>query len=80
MVSYSGWEHQEALHDVVAKVKLRPQLQGTLRNLKFSPDGHYVLAQDDATVFVLSRDPLRTVLRSMRPKPRPRNLLRTRKP
>jgi hypothetical protein len=58
VVSYSGWEHQEALHEVLTKVKLQPQLRSTIRNLKFSPDGKYILAQDDATIFVLSREPV----------------------
>jgi hypothetical protein len=63
VVNYSGWEHQEALHEVLAKVRLQPQLQSTIRNLKFSPDGKYILAQDDATIFVLSREPLQPLFK-----------------
>jgi WD40 repeat protein len=67
VVSYSGWEQQEALHGVLAKVRLQPQLQSTIRTLKFSPDGKYILAQDDATIFVLSRDPLQPLFKMEAP-------------
>jgi hypothetical protein len=63
VVSYSGWEQQEALHGVLAKVRLQPQLRSTIRNLRFSPDGKHILAQDDGTIFVLSRQPLQTLFK-----------------
>jgi hypothetical protein len=62
VVSYSGWEHQEALHGVVATAKLQPELRSDITDLHFSPDSRYILAQDSASVYVLSRDPPAAVL------------------
>ena len=39
-------------------VKLDPPLQMELNRLKFSPDGKFLLAQDDSSIYVLNRDPL----------------------
>jgi len=58
VVAYSGLGHKESLHGVVARKRLSPPLQSEYTHLKFSPDGAYLLAQDDASVYVLSRTPL----------------------
>jgi hypothetical protein len=47
-----------ALHGVLSERRLEPPLRSDLSHLKFSPDGRWVLAQDDASVHVFSRDPL----------------------
>ena len=47
-----------ALHGTISERKLDPPLRSDLSHLKFSPDGRWVLAQDDASVYVFSRDPL----------------------
>lgn len=47
----------------MAKIALRPKLRDDLRSIKFSPDGKYLLAQDNSSVFVLSRDPLANLFR-----------------
>jgi hypothetical protein len=39
-------------------VKLTPPLHLTLEQLRFSPDGRFILAQDASSIFVLDRDPL----------------------
>ncbi len=37
---------------------LSPPLRNGIEYLRFSPDGNFIVAQDDATIFVLSRSPL----------------------
>jgi hypothetical protein len=57
VVAYSGLGHKEELYGVVRKQELDLPLRPDLTNLRFSPDGGYVLAQDDAGIFILSRKP-----------------------
>ena len=47
-----------ALHGAISERKLDPPLRSDLFHLKFSPDGRWVLAQDDASIYVFSREPL----------------------
>jgi WD40 repeat protein len=47
----------DALHGVISQSKLEPPLRWSTNILKFSADGRYVLAQVDATIAVLSREP-----------------------
>ena len=61
VLTYDGWAHQEVLPGLLSKVALQP-LRSQLVRVQFSPDGRYLLAQDPAEVFVLSRDPLAIVL------------------
>jgi hypothetical protein len=49
---------QEQISGVANKAVLQPPLRGSLDYLQFSPDGKYLVAQDESTVFVLSRQPL----------------------
>src|SRR5271165_88101 len=58
VVRYSGLGHKEQLHEVFSKARLNPPLQSDIRHLRFSPDGKYLLVQDDATIFVMTREPL----------------------
>src|SRR5262245_13641479 len=63
VVSYTGLGRKEALHAVVSKTALRPPLRGDVTHLRFSPDGKYILAQDDAGINVLTREPFKPVFR-----------------
>jgi hypothetical protein len=54
---------REELSGLVRKVALQPRLRGDLHHLLFSPDGKYLLAQDESSVFVLTREPLANVFR-----------------
>jgi WD40 repeat protein len=63
VINYSGLGSKEALHDVVWKKQLEPPLRGDITYLRFSPDGKYVLAQDDSGINVLSRDPFKLLFR-----------------
>jgi len=67
VISYSGLGRKEVLSGVLDKKTLDPPLRNDITNLRFSPDGRYILAQDDASVFVLSRDPLRLLFRADAP-------------
>lgn len=54
---------KEELPGLVRKIALQPPLRGDLHHLEFSPDGKYLLAQDESSVFVLTREPLANVFR-----------------
>jgi WD40 repeat protein len=43
--------------DAVAEVKLTPPLRMDLDQLRFSPDGKTILAQDEGSVFAIAREP-----------------------
>ncbi len=57
VLRYQGIGHKENLHDVAVRKKLNDPLRGDIENFKFSPDGRYVLAQDDGGMSVLTREP-----------------------
>jgi WD40 repeat protein len=48
---------QESLPGLVVKQSLAQPLRPDLHTLHFSPDGKYVLAQDDGGIHILSREP-----------------------
>ena len=56
-----------ALHNVITKTVLAPPLRGEITHLRFSPDGKYVLAQDDSGISVLTREPFKTLFRITAP-------------
>jgi hypothetical protein len=49
----------EALAGLISKRRLTDRLRPEITNLRFSPDGRYILAQDDGGIHVVSRDPFR---------------------
>jgi hypothetical protein len=53
----------EASAKPAAEVTLSPPLRMDLERLHFSYDGKYILAQDESTIFVLSRDPYKLLFR-----------------
>jgi WD40 repeat protein len=50
------------LHGVISKARLTPSLHSRLRTLRFSPDGSYIMLQDESTIYVLTRSPLAVLL------------------
>jgi|GEM_PF-1453744 len=48
----------EQVSGLMNKTILDPPLRGSLDYMQFSPDGKYLVAQDESTVFVLGREPL----------------------
>jgi WD40 repeat protein len=63
VVNYSGLGRKEVLHGVVSKTVLDPPLRGDITHIRFSPDGKYVLAQDDTGINVLTREPFAPAFR-----------------
>jgi WD40 repeat protein len=63
VVGYSGLGHREVFSGLLSTKTLDPALRGDITNLRFSADGKYVLAQDDSSVFVLTRDPFALLFR-----------------
>lgn len=69
--TFSDWQSQviafkaagarERLTGVVFREKLAQPLRPTILNLRFSPDGKYVLVQDEGGIHVLTRDPFATL-------------------
>ncbi|MEN3329310.1 MAG: hypothetical protein V7638_4117 [Acidobacteriota bacterium] len=62
-VAYNGLGRKELLHGVLSKQQLTPPLLSDIVHLRFSPDGNYILAQNDAGVNVLSREPFAPLFR-----------------
>lgn len=62
---------EESLHGVLWKKQLDPPLRSEVKRISFSPDGKYVLAQDDASIDVLSREPFVTLFQINAPKVSP---------
>ncbi|HEV8385227.1 MAG TPA: M48 family metalloprotease [Candidatus Acidoferrales bacterium] len=63
VTAYTGLGHREALRGVLDRKVLNPPLRSDIQHLQFSPNGKYVLAQDDTSVFVLSRQPFEILFR-----------------
>ena len=43
---------------ILSKSQLTPPLRSRLKELRFSPDGKYILVQDESTIYLLTSDPL----------------------
>ncbi len=54
---------KENLPGLLNKIALQPPLRGDLDRLLFSPDGKYLLAQDESSVFIVAREPLANLFR-----------------
>lgn len=58
VINFSGLGTEEALPGLLFKQVLARPLRPDISNLRFSPDGKYLLAQDEGGIHVLTRDPL----------------------
>lgn len=67
VVANSGTGKKEALRGVLSKTILEPALRGDVTHLRFSPDGKYVIAQDDSGINILTREPFQTLFRIAAP-------------
>lgn len=52
---------EESLPGLVSKRVLTERLRPEIQDIRISPDGKYVLAQDDSNAFVLTRQPLKAI-------------------
>lgn len=57
VIATSASTHAESLPGLLLRQKLALPLRPDINNLRFSPDGKFVLAQDEGGIHVLSRDP-----------------------
>ncbi len=57
VVHYDNRTQSEALPGLISKHRLSARLRPEITNLRFSPNGKYILAQDDGGIHVVSRDP-----------------------
>ena len=57
VVNYSDTQHSESVAGLIYKHKLSQPLRPDINNLRFSPDGKYILAQDEGGIHVASRNP-----------------------
>ena len=63
VIAFTPTGRTETLHNVESRTVLQPGLRGDVTHARFSPDGRYLLAQDDSGITVLSREPLATLFR-----------------
>jgi len=63
VLRYRGIGHTERLSGIVSRKQLNNPLRGDIENFHFSPDGKYLLAQDEGGIYVLAREPLKFVFR-----------------
>ena len=61
VIDYSGLGTKESLPGLIFKQTLARPLRPDITNLRYSPDGKYILAQDEGGIHVLTREPF-TVL------------------
>jgi WD40 repeat protein len=54
---------KEEVSGILRKTSLNPQLRGDLQSIHFSHDGAYIMAQDESSIFLLTRDPLANLFR-----------------
>jgi WD40 repeat protein len=59
VINYRQEERQTALPGLISHKTLSSPLTADISYLRFSPDGRYLLAQDESGIYVLTRDPLK---------------------
>jgi hypothetical protein len=57
VVDYDSGTQAEILPGLISKHRLSTRLRSEITNLRFSPNGKYILAEDDGGIHVASRDP-----------------------
>lgn len=73
VIAYSGLGGKERLSAVLARKNLAPPLRADVSHLRFSPNGEYILAQDDSGISVLKREPFSLLFRIDAPEVKPAN-------
>jgi len=57
VIAYDETSHEASLPGLLLTQKLAPPLRPDISYLRYSPDGKYILAQDEGGIHVLNRDP-----------------------
>jgi WD40 repeat protein len=57
VIDYNGLGTKESLPGLIFKQTLARPLRPDITNLRYSPDGKYILAQDEGGIHVLTREP-----------------------
>ena len=63
VVEQSADAHTVNVSGLLSKRDVAERLRPQVSHIRISPDGRYVLAQDDSNIFVLSRSPLKSLFR-----------------
>lgn len=63
IVEFTPMRNAEVLPGLINKKALAQRLTPTINAVHVSPDGKYVIAQDDSGIFVLTRQPLKSLFR-----------------
>ena len=63
VLHYRGIGHPGHLSQVFSRIQLKAPLRGDIEHFRFSPDGRYLLAQDEGGIYILNREPLQFVFR-----------------
>lgn len=71
VIAYSGLGGKERLTGVISRKNLAPPLRADISHLRFSPNGEYILAQDDSGISVLKREPFSLLFRIDAPEVKP---------
>ena len=61
--SSTGVGREESVPGLLSKRVLTERLRPEVQYIRISPDGKYVIAQDDSHVFILNREPLKPIWR-----------------
>ena len=54
---------RESIRGLISKVILKPKMPSDISRLRFSFDGKYILAQDETTISILTREPFKFLFR-----------------
>ncbi len=73
VIAYSGLGGKERLNGVISRKTLAPPLRTDVEYLRFSPNGEYILAQDDSGISILKREPFTLLFRIEAPEVKPAN-------
>ncbi|HEX8369723.1 MAG TPA: M48 family metalloprotease [Pyrinomonadaceae bacterium] len=71
VMAYSGLGGKERLSGVISRKNLVPPLRTDVEHLRFSPNGEFILAQDDSGISVLKREPFSLLFRIEAPEGKP---------
>lgn len=63
VISFSNFAGSVKLRGLIRKQTLKPRLRDTINHLNFSPDGRYIIAQDNSSIFVIQKEPYKYLFR-----------------